>query len=142
MKSVRPAWLTALIDRVADFFEPLVGEGRVGYDCRLTDAGWELGLFLGRTEYVGGKVDGASRPTNFEFNLLGLTSLFRQVDSFAWQARPDRDPACHFTDESHLAISGVVHDADESIRIEIFAVPPEAFKPAFHEFPNGQREPA
>ncbi|MEX0727212.1 MAG: hypothetical protein WD065_13145 [Planctomycetaceae bacterium] len=142
LKSVRPEWLTTLIDRAAEFFEPLVGEGRVGYDCRLTEQGWEVGLFLGRTEFVGGKVDGASRPTNFEFDLLGLTLLFRQVTSFAWQARPDRDPACHFTDESHLAISGTVGDDEELVRMEIFAVPPGDFKPAFHEFPNGKREPA
>ncbi|MFN0197359.1 MAG: hypothetical protein ACKVT0_11490 [Planctomycetaceae bacterium] len=143
LRSVRPDWLTSLVDSVAELFEPLVGEGRVGFDCRLSEEGWDVGMFLGLTEFVGGKVDGESRPTNFEFDALRLTGLFRQVTCFSWQARPDRESTTgYFADESHLTIHGTVGENNDTVRMQIFAVPPQNFKPAFHEFPNGKREQA
>ncbi|HEY4258520.1 MAG TPA: hypothetical protein VGM98_00110, partial [Schlesneria sp.] len=69
----RPEWLTTLVHQTAAMFQPLAGVARVGYQCELTQEGWEAGLYLGCTEIVGGRDDGKARLISFEFDFARLT---------------------------------------------------------------------
>ena len=41
-RDIRPLWLTDLIGRISELFDPAGDVARVGFECRLTEKSWEL----------------------------------------------------------------------------------------------------
>ena len=138
-RDVRPEWVTELIERVADLFEPLADEARVGYDCQLTEDRWVIEMFLGATELIGGPRDGQSRFTNFQFDLHNLLDLFATVDRFRWNSFPEKldDEG---TPRSSVMIEGNVDG--NMVRLHIYSFPPEDAGPGFRELADGTVKPA
>jgi hypothetical protein len=138
----RPGWLTAVVDAAADLFDPAEGLGRVGFDCRPTEAGWVAVLYLGSEECVGGPLDGRTRPADFRFDVLGVTKLFDAVTELAFDAFPsvaasDVEPA-EPGGGVRMTVRGTV--AGNPLTLHVHAMPPDAAGPAFRRYPNGRRE--
>lgn len=137
----RPDWLTAVIDAAADLFDPVAGLGRVGFDCRPTEAGWVAILYLGSEEIVGGPDDGQTRHADFRFDALAATALFDQVDELLLDAFPSLADASEGQPTAagvRLTVRGTV--ADHPLTLHVHAMPPDAAGPGFRRFPNGRRE--
>ena len=133
----RPAWILTLVDAVADIFEPCTGVARVGYDCQAGPDRWEIGLYLGKTELVGGAVDGSAEFVNFHFNVLDLLNQFSRVERCAWHALPQRGPG---EPGSFLVCEGVWQE--HPVRLQFFALPPDSAGPGLRRYPDGSCEPA
>lgn len=138
-RDLRPVWLTELINRTVEFFEPLSDVARVGYDCRATEDMWQVGLYLGTTEVVGGSRDGQSRPTNFQFDLSQLLDLFSSIERFHWYALPDAAEDDEEAASSYVLLEG--HVGENPVRMLIHSVPPTAAGPGFRSYPDGSKTP-
>lgn len=138
-RDIRPQWLTDLIGRVSELFDPADEVARVGFECRLTEEAWELLLFLGSTEIVGGPADGQTRVAGFRFDLLTLIDNFTVVDQVEWNARPQSAGEAE-PDRSFVKITGRVDG--EPLKLLIFAVPPAGVGPGIRAHHNGGCEPA
>ena len=137
-RKIRPQWITAIIEEVAELFEPQSGVGRVGFDCRLAEDRWELSLYLGTCELVGGKNDGEARPLDFQFDILSLQQKFNLVERLEWNVRPNHTAKDDPDAVSLITIEG--YWADNPIRLIVFETPPVQVGPGLREFPNGHRE--
>ena len=138
-KESRPEWLTHFIDSVADLFDPLIGVARVGFDCNYTDDAWVVGLYLGSYEIVGGRHDGEARHINFEFDLQQLMAHFNKVSELVWSAFPSpRDTRSSWA-RSYVTIAGQV--ADQTVRLQVFSVPPVHAEIGMRRYPDGRFEP-
>ncbi len=126
----RPEWLVNFIQTAAEWFEPLSGVGRVGYDCEATQDGWEARLYLGSTELVGGRDDGKWRSQSFELNLTGLTACFSRIDDFRWNV------SATSTGGSFLTIRGYIGDAP--LCVKTYSRAPEHLGPALREYHDGR----
>lgn len=133
-----PEWLVGWLQQVADLFEPFSGVARAGYECFCANGTWEISLFLGQNETLGGQEDGLLTPVNFCFNVGGLQKLFSQIGNVKWNAFPDafvfRDAG--FPMESFLLIEG--NARGEAVRLQIQALPPDAIGPGLQFLPNGE----
>jgi hypothetical protein len=98
-----------------------------------------VGLFLGRTEFVGGRADGGSRNADFEFDLRGIVDQFESVERFSWTAVVDANSEAPHA-PGFITIRGLVES--NAVRLRIYAVPPTDAGPAFRELPNGERTPS
>lgn len=134
----RPLWLNSFVDEVADIFNPYEEVGRVGFDCQFTEECWEVGLFLGSTEIVGGERDGQFIAASFQFDLLQLLDRFESVNRFHFnfleqiEAQSTCDPAsAYITIEGHLADL-------ELVRLNVYATPPEEAGPGFRKSRDGK----
>lgn len=139
-RDVRPVWLSNFINAAADLFEPLTDVGRVGFDCRLAEECWEVGMFLGTTEIVGGRDDGQARNTDFEFNLLGLLDYFEEVTRLRWNAVSSQGCDEDNLANSHVLVEGRV--GENSIRLLVFAEPPRNIGPGLRKHADGRCETA
>ena len=139
-RGARPDWLTAFIEDVAELFEPVDEEGRVGFDCQLVEDGWTVGLYLGGTEIVGGPRDGGSQHAGFQFELLTLLDRFSDIERFRWSVFPDCGEEPDATALSFVTIEGRVQE--NWLRLRIYSVPHADAGPGFRQFPDGRREPA
>lgn len=83
-RALRPEWLSDLAERLSSAFAPMQGLGRVGFGCDWQQTHWELRLFLGELEVVGGKDDGARRPVDFELDLSAIHAAFDRVHEMRW----------------------------------------------------------
>lgn len=137
---VRPEWMTVFVESVADLFEPLADEGRVGFDCQFVDDRWVLEMYLGGTELVGGSNDGEMRYSMFQLDLHGLFERFEIIDRFRWNSIPDSLDDEEGTPRSSVMIEGRV--GENTVRLHIYSIPPEDAGPGFREFPDGRVEPA
>lgn len=137
-RDVRPDWVTAFIERVAELFEPISDDGRVGFESNLAEGCWTVRMYLGTTELVGGKEDGLSRHADFEFDALQLGECFTHIDRFRWLASPEASAGNDSTDSSCLLVDGRV--GDECIRLRIRSVAPASAGPGFRQYPNGRRD--
>lgn len=135
----RPEWMTALIESIADLFEPLADEGRAGYDCRIVDGRWVLEMYLGATEIVGGPEDGQLSYTNFQFDLHGLLDRFDAVDRFRWNAIPGAAEEGGIA-RSTVMISGRV--GENEVRMHVHSIPPADAGPGFRQTLDGEITPA
>jgi hypothetical protein len=138
-RDIRPQWLTDLIGRVSELFNPAAEVARVGFECRLTEESWELLMFLGSTEIVGGPEDGQTRFANFRFDLLTLIDNFTQVDQVEWNARPFACSNEVEPSQSFLQITGRIDE--EPLRLMIFSAPPADVGPGIRAHLNGTCEP-
>lgn len=139
IKPQRPAWLSEFVDRLAQRFEPFSGVARVGYECMQSDQVWELAIFLGELEIVGGAEDGEMRPVNFRFNLQDITGEFDEVRSIFWNAFPNSHVCFEsMADLSFLTIEGVVQT--QIIKLQLHAGPPDSIGPGLREHQDGRLE--
>ncbi|MSR60722.1 MAG: hypothetical protein EXS05_24295 [Planctomycetaceae bacterium] len=141
-RSAGPEWLPEFVDQVAELFEPFVDVGRVGYECAAGEDRWEISMYLGGTEMVGGKADGKTQPVAFQYNLLSLPAIFESVDAFYWNAFPagtfpeGTDPR----DRSFLSVTGRVRQSE--VRLRVFCTAPDESGPGMRQYPDGTWEPA
>ncbi|MEX0704920.1 MAG: hypothetical protein WD069_22665 [Planctomycetales bacterium] len=140
-RDVRPAWVSRLIDRVAELFEPLEGIGRVGFDCHLSDECWIVEMYLGSTELVGGPGDGQRRMSDFRFDLLALVELFGPIERFRWTAlcAADGEVENVAAGPSSITVEGRIDD--NPVRLQLYSVPPPDTGPGFRRYPDGRHEP-
>ena len=86
----------------------------------MADDCWVVGMYLGNTELVGGKDDGESRHTNFEFDLSLLIQRFSRVDRCFWSAFPagvdDEDTVAR----SFVTVEGFV--GENPLRVQIHSL--------------------
>lgn len=136
---VIPSWLSGFIDEITDRFEPFRGVARVGYECAYSEGLWELSLFLGETELIGGAHDGQLLPVNFRFDLSDLTDLFEHVESLFWNAFPARPEGIETPhDLSFLTLTGTI--AGESVQLQLHSTPPRQVGPAMRQHVDGRLE--
>jgi len=137
-----PTWLADFVDRVAELFEPFVDLGRVGFECRPGVERWEISMYLGQTELVGGREDGQMRAVAFQFDLLALTRLFDRISAMQWNAFPASLPTegDHQPEWSFVSIVGEY--ADAGVRLKVFGTPPEEVGPGMRQRSDGSWEPA
>lgn len=134
----QPPWLAALLDRLCDHIEPVHGEARVGYDLNFNDPLWEIDLFLGRTEIVGGSLDGCSDYVSFTADIPRILSLFTKVESCDWLALPSS-----LETVSHESASGLFIEAvweQQPVRVVLRSVPPSKAAPGLRRYPDGRYE--
>lgn len=133
-----PQWLTGWLQDVADLYEPFSGVARAGYECFQANGTWEISLFLGQNEVLGGARDGLLLPVNFRFDVAGLLQQFSALNVLKWNAFPDafvfREAG--FPMESFLLAEGMVQG--EAIRLQVQALPPDAIGPGLQFLPNGE----
>jgi hypothetical protein len=141
-KSSGPVWLPEFVDQVAELFEPFVDIGRVGYECTPSEDRWEISMYLGGTELVGGKVDGEIRTVAFQFNLVTLQTVFDNIDEFTWNAFPAGTfpEGANAHDRSFVAVSGRYRES--MIRLRVHCTAPLETGPGMRQYPDGTWEPA
>ena len=138
-KPQRPAWLSEFVDRLSQRFEPFSGVARVGYECMQSDSIWELAIFLGELEIVGGADDGEMRPVNFRFNLKDIINEFDEIRSMYWNAFPNSHVCFDsLVDLSFLTIEGVIQS--NPVRLQLHAAPPDSIGPGLREHQDGRLE--
>lgn len=115
----RPSWLNELVERAAPLFDPFCELGRVGFASELTDEGWEVRLYLGSHEVVGGRHDGDRREPGFQFNVSGLTDLFSTVNEMTWTVA-SQGP---FGGGSFLMINGFY--SGQPVCVKVYSKPPK-----------------
>lgn len=134
-----PAELTSFIDRVAEAFEPFQGVARPGFEAVQVDGVWDISMFLGRLELVGGPDDGRIHPVNFRLDLSRLTDCFDQLEELFWNAFPDFSPQVEEHQElSVVTASGQVDGLQ--VRLQVHAAAPEACDPGLRILPDGEVE--
>ena len=146
-RDVRPPWLVRFIEAAAQLFEPFDSVGRVGFDCSLLDDEWVVGIYLGGTEIVGGRLDGKTLFANFCFDLAELIRRFDEIQELRWTAlpeplelaEPDGKPGEPGRERSYVTITGTVEG--HSVRLSIFSIPPDAVQPALRRLPDGTYVP-
>lgn len=140
-RSSGPVWLPEFVDQIAELFEPFVDIGRVGYECSPSDERWEISMFLGGTELVGGKADGEIRTVAFQFNLTTLQTVFDNIEEFSWNAFPAGTFAegANARDRSFVAVTGRYRDS--VVRLRIHCTAPQETGPGMRQYPDGTWEP-
>lgn len=138
-RDVRPAWIAKLIDEIAELFEPFTDVGRVGFECSLGEDRWEVSMYLGKTELVGGKSDGEMQHLDFQFDLLKMTKYFDHIETLRWNAFPSGSDINDGPECSFVSIEGKYED--NSLMLRIFCTPPEQAGPGLRQFTDGTWEP-
>ncbi|HUG19301.1 MAG TPA: hypothetical protein VMM56_10010 [Planctomycetaceae bacterium] len=122
-RATRPSWLNEFIDRLAELFEPLQEVARVGFDCYPSEEGWQIGMFLGQSEIVGGPLDGKAESCPFTFDLQALKNEFDSVDQFRLFAISDELEEYGLETSSFVSIRGSVQS--ERVTVRVFSLPPD-----------------
>ena len=147
-RATGPLWLPEFVDQVAELFEPFVDVGRVGYECAPTTERWEIGMYLGNTEVVGGKVDGEVRPVAFQLDLARLEAIFDKIDEWNWNAFPagtvneaGEPPATEIVptqERSFVTVTGSYRE--NRLRLRIYSSPPADAAPGMRQYADGSWE--
>jgi hypothetical protein len=133
-----PDWLPEFVDQIALLFEPLVDVGRVGFECMPAEGRWDVAMYLGNTELVGGRDDGQVRGVAFQFDLAKLSAVFDRVDSMVWNAYPPGTPEGETGQPSSIALHGAYRE--NSVYLQIVAAPPVDTSPGLRHYPDGTWE--
>lgn len=137
--NVRPDWFEEFVDGLSQLFEPFSGVARVGFECACCEEGWEISIFLGEYEVVGGANDGRMFPVNFRFNIQHLAEQFDRVDAIHWNAFPNHPAESEqTTDLSFLTVKGDV--MGETVLLQVLATPPSPIGPAIRQHLDGRME--
>lgn len=138
-RQIIPTWFPAFVETISERFEPFRGVARVGYECAYSEGSWEVALFLGEHELVGGAEDGRLLPVNFRFDMTGITDIFDEIHNIHWNAFPNSPvETTHSVDLSFLTIQGIIKS--EQILLQIHATPPHPVGPAIREHLDGRLE--
>ncbi|NOX54717.1 MAG: hypothetical protein GXP27_09815 [Planctomycetes bacterium] len=121
-----PKWLEDLANRVASLMRAADVLAPIGchfFHARFPKDQWEVTLFVGKTETVGGSQDGATTLSPFTLDLAQLMDLFSEVESFHWQALK-LGP----TDElgPHISVEGYYKGV--AVWLRVLAEPPARFE--------------
>lgn len=139
-----PQWLTDFIENAAELFEPIKGIGRVGYETWPDERGWNLRLFLGREEQMGGATDGRRQPVPFYLDLRNLARLLDEVTGIHFEADHPKlaDDETISDSDSALEAKAVVRGrfGGEFLTVEITAWAPPDAPPGFWRMRDGRRE--
>ena len=141
-RAAGPVWLAEFVDQIAELFEPYVDMGRVGYECTPSTQRWEISMYLGCTEVVGGRVDGEVRPVAFQFDLARLETVFDELDDCRWSAFPagtvgdDADTSCG--ERSYLTVIGRYRE--NLVRLRVYCTPPADSTPGLRQHADGSWE--
>jgi len=136
---VLPRELVEFIDDVCQLFEPFSGVARAGYECLFGGDRWELSVFLGEHELLGGAHDGDRQAVNFRFDVQRLATLFERTDAVRWNALPHNylaDDDDQF--ESFLTVEGVARG--QRIALQVHAQAPAKIGPAMRQHRDGRLE--
>jgi hypothetical protein len=131
-----PEVIETFVHSVAELFEPFSGAARVGYECNFADGSFEISMFVGAREIVGGQYDGRQESQNFRFNLQGLFDRFDSIQSFLWNAIPQsplNDGGLSF-----VVVEGLVQG--HIVRLQLHPTAPEEMGPAIREYLDGSVE--
>lgn len=137
-----PGWLPEFVDQVAELFEPFLDVGRVGFECTPGENRWEISMYLGCTEQVGGKSDGAARPVAFQFNLTQLPSIFDEIELLDWNAFPPGALVEGGESGDRSFIRALGRYRDSRLCLRIFSLPPRDAGPGMRQYADGSWEPA
>lgn len=137
-----PEWLPALLDDFSEHIEPFSGDARLGYEIRFADPHWELDLFLGSNEVIGGDADGQFQYVNFRTDIARILSLFTSVYRCEWIAMTENDrsqreltPA-----DSRCGLRIEAEYGGQDVWVTLKSVPPVAVMPGLKRYPNGNYE--
>jgi hypothetical protein len=130
-RSRRPEWLSVFVHQVAALFEPLSGVGRVGSQCEFADDRWEVRLYLGSTEIVGGKNDGYSQLLSYELDFVRLRDAFTRLDEFRWNVGASSEGG----NSSFVVLRGLIDQYP--VCLKIYSRPPKEAGPAFRQNADG-----
>ncbi|MEZ6056095.1 MAG: hypothetical protein R3C01_05255 [Planctomycetaceae bacterium] len=118
-----PAWLNELVQQVTQRILPIDPQSPIGcHYCQYGDE-WEVTVFVSRTEVFGGEFDGEAFSSRFHFDLMGMQSIFTELDAFSWQplsigADDDLGP--------HIAMEGVY--AGERVWLRVTSEQPKSIE--------------
>ncbi len=131
-----PDWLKEFLGEASDDFDPASETARAGYECRITEQGWEASLFLGASEVVGGARDGQLQSTPFQLDVAALMKRFDRVDACHWNALPPQGDAA--ADNSCITLEGVA--CGEPLRLHVRATPVASARVALRRHHDGRIE--
>lgn len=134
-RDIRPAWVTEFVNAAAELFEPMDEVGRVGFDCQVADDCWEVALYLGSTEIVGGREDGQFRYSGFDFDLRALMAQFHEIENIQMSAG---DEAAEISSllRAMVTIEGRI-DANR-LRVRVHSIPPGDVGPGLRRHVDGR----
>jgi hypothetical protein len=92
-----PAWLTSLVEVVADAMTSHGVPGPLGFRYREEDGAWDVLVHPLPVELVGGAHDGGVVSPCFALDLEQVRSAFTRVDDVAWTAHaagPEDEGPC------------------------------------------------
>lgn len=138
-RDIRPAWVTQFVNNAAELFEPIDDVGRVGFDCQVADDCWEVALYLGSTEIVGGKEDGQFRFSGFDFDLRALIGQFHEVENIQLATSDDGGDDSPSVLRSNVMIEGRIDD--NRIRVRVHSIPPGDVGPGLRRHVDGRCDP-
>lgn len=119
-----PEWISALADAVTGCLLPVQPLAPAGcHVCRDGD-GWEVSLFIGDTEIVGGRRDGVRKGSRFVADVMPILCLFDEVSDCIWQ--PTR-----FGSDDELGANLMIRGScsGHEITLRILARAPRRFPP-------------
>jgi hypothetical protein len=122
-----PAWLTELANHVVSQIHELDELGPVGCHFCLHEDVWEVTLFAGSTEIVGGRRDGAVKLSRFSVDVKSIVEQFDQIDQIGWQSH---GLGASRGDElgPHVSIEGLYQG--QAVWLRVLAGAPQQFAPA------------
>lgn len=136
-KDRRPDWLKALIEQVAELFDPLSDVARAGYDCRLDEHGWLVRMYLGTSEIIGGPKDGQIEHASFRLDINRLLTVFESVERLEWYSVSNADRE-EFDGEIHSLLSlTATAEAGHRIHLELLGSPPRYVPSGVHLTDSG-----
>lgn len=99
-----PSWLRWFGNDAARAITSEAGKCPIGchYFHDFENSVWEVSVFVGTTEIVGGPMDGTSFTTSLRLNISEVMNLFDEVDNVSWQSdavADDDDLAQHVSFE-------------------------------------------
>lgn len=125
-----PDWISSLTGALTAHFTATALPAPMGAHVQRSksetpDGIWEVSVFYGKTEIIGGPQDGHRTDTSFWLDLTGLGGLFDQIDAFYWQAAQlgsgdDFGP--------HVGVEGVFRG--HPVRVRLLAKAPAQFPAA------------
>ena len=129
-----PEWLTRLSEHLLGAVIPSDVLAPVGCHYTCVDSIWEVTLFPGATEVVGGAMDGKRCTSRFTLDLATVHGLMSEIGDFYWQTLPyDRNDELG----PHVAIAGKYED--HQVWVRILARAPQRFTPGRTADPYGNR---
>lgn len=134
-RDCRPAWLSELILRWSSQFAPFSGDGRIGFICEPDDEAWQVRLYLGTTEIIGGRDDGEWRQPGFELDFSKFMAEFTQLDEFNWSV------CAPGADGSHSFVSLLGSVGEHRVQVKVYSRTPRDAGPAFRQHLDGTVEP-
>ena len=119
-----PAWLESLVDNVVNCMETSA-PGSVGYRwLNEDDEYWEVFVFWTPVKLVGGGVESEIVYPLFSLDLQGLSSCFKKVEDFRWQAHAFSP---HDPEGPNVCIEGM--HRGHRVCLRVLSEPPEDEEP-------------